>query len=178
MMTIHENRVSRLWVGRTDHGYLVRVEGRGTIKLSPLLQQFAVQSFEKDSEPSGNTVTVDLSACDYLDSTFLGCLLSLNRRYNHAADPRFMIAATPQKRRELLEPSNLNRVLAIRETCPESGRDLIELICPALLNTDLGRHVLECHRRLAEIEGPGRTAFRSIADRLESELEAALPGWM
>lgn len=182
MVTTREKRISRLRVGRKERDFLVRVQGRGTIKLSPLLHQFAVQSFESLTEADTNakqsTVTVDLADCDYLDSTFLGCLLSLNRRFNRAGDPRFLVAASPEKRRTLLEPSNMDRVLAIRETNPEPGCELIELVCPALLNTDLGRHVLECHRQLAQLDGPNQAAFRSVVDQLGYELEAALPGWM
>jgi len=182
MMTIREKRISRLRVGRKECDFLVRVQGRGTIKLSPLLHQFAVQSFGSrtdavaDAKPS--TVTVDLADCDYLDSTFLGCLLSLSRRFNRVGDPRFLIAASPEKRRALLEPSNLDRVLTIRETNSEPRCELIELVCPALLNTDLGRHVLECHRQLAQLDGPNQAAFRSVVDQLGNELGAALPGWM
>lgn len=182
MVTIREKRISRLRVGRKDRDFLVRVQGRGTIKLSPLLHQFAVHSFESgvdaDAGSRPSTVTVDLADCDYLDSTFLGCLLSLNRRFNRDGDPRFLIAASPEKRRVLLEPSNLDRVLAIRETNSEPSCEMIELVCPALLNTDLGRHVLECHRQLAELGGPNQAAFRSVVDQLGNELEASLPGWM
>jgi anti-anti-sigma regulatory factor len=182
MVRIREKRISRLSVGRKERDFLVCVQGRGTIKLSPLLHHFAVQSFETGTDAGANakhsTVTVDLTDCDYLDSTFLGCLLSLNRRFNRVGDPRFLIAASPEKRRELLEPSSLDRVLTIRETNPEPGCELIELVCPALLNTDLGRHVLECHRQLAQLGGSDQAAFRSVVDQLSNELDVALPGWM
>ena len=48
---------SMLRVGRTASGFLVQVEGRGTLSESPALQEFAVQSLDGPSGPS--TVVVD-----------------------------------------------------------------------------------------------------------------------
>ena len=173
MTHINERRVSKFRVCRTDCGYLVQVEGRGTVKLSPLLSQFVIQSIEMAPKWKPTSVAVDLSSCDYLDSTFLGCLLSLNRRFNRAGDSRFLVVATAETRRLLLEPSNMDRVIAISETCPASVSDPVELTSPALLNADLGQHVLECHRLLAEHDGPNKAAYRSIASQLDAEFANA-----
>src|SRR5687768_10917844 len=109
---------SQLKVGRTGAGYCVRVEGRGTMRESPAVEEFVARSMGGDPV----TVVVDLTACDYLDSTFLGCLLGLHKRFGKragpsAADPgptpgpRFAIAADPERRRKLLGPTRLDLVL-------------------------------------------------------------------
>jgi hypothetical protein len=51
----------------------------------------------------------------------------------------------------------------------------VELSGPILPRADLGRHVMECHRRLAELGGSRAPSFRSIADQLARELGEA-PG--
>ena len=38
-------------------------------------------------------------------------------------------------------------------------------------STDVMRHVMECHRLLAELGGPQQAAFAAIADHLERELK-------
>ena len=63
-------------VGRTEAGYAIRIEGRGTMRESPALQR--VVRTVLDGEACA--VTIDLAVCDYLDSTFLGCLVDLHRR--------------------------------------------------------------------------------------------------
>src|SRR5437016_6281177 len=93
---------SRLRVGLTASGYLVQVEGRGTLRESPALHEFAVQSLDGQRGPG--TVVVDLSHCDYLDSTFLGCLVSLHRKYNRTQPHRFQVAAPYDKCQRLLAP--------------------------------------------------------------------------
>ena len=66
-----------LKVARTSTGYCVRIEGRGTMRESPAAAEFVLRSLEKAPAPG---ITVDLSGCDYLDSTFLGCLVEMQRR--------------------------------------------------------------------------------------------------
>lgn len=164
---------SMLRVGRTASGFLVQVEGRGTVSESPALEEFAVQSIDGPSGPS--TVVVDLSLCDYLDSTFLGCLVNLHRKYNRSSPHRFQVAASNDQRQKLLAPTHLIQVLDLTEVCPELISDVLEVSRPSLPGDDLGRHVMECHARLAELGGSRAAAFRSIADQLARELGVA-PG--
>jgi anti-anti-sigma regulatory factor len=159
---------SVLRVGRTASGFLVQVEGRGTLQESPALQEFAVQSMDSPIGPS--TVVVDLSQCDYVDSTFVGCLLNLNRRFNQALPHRFQVAAPQDKCQKLLAPNHLHKLLDVTEACPEPITAVLEMSRPTLLARDLGRHIMECHRRLAELGGAQAAAFRSIADQLAREL--------
>ncbi len=162
---------STLRVGRTASGFLVQVEGRGTMSESPALQEFAVQSLDGPANPS--TVVVNLSHCDYLDSTFLGCLLNLHRKYNRTVPHRFQVAASGDKRQRLLGPNHLIQVLDLMDVSPQPISDVLEVSHPTLPGHDLGRHVMECHRRLAELGGAGAAAFRSIADQLAHELGEA-----
>ncbi len=162
-----------LRVGRTASGFVVQVEGRGTLSESPALQEFAVQSLDGPRGPS--TVVVDLSHCDYLDSTFLGCLVSLHRKYNRTSPHRFQVAASCDQRQKLLAPTHLDHLLDLTEVCPEPISDVLEVSRRILPSDDLGRHVMECHRRLAELGGCRASSFRSIADRLARELGEA-PG--
>ncbi len=164
---------SLLRVGRTASGFLVQVEGRGTMSESPALQEFAVQSLDGPTGPS--TVVVDLSHCDYLDSTFLGCLVNLHRKYNRTSPHRFQVAASSEQRQKLLAPTHLTHVLDLTEVGPEPISDVLEVSRPNLPGAELGRHVMECHARLAELGGSRAAAFRSIADRLARELGEA-PG--
>jgi anti-anti-sigma factor len=164
-----------LRVGRTDSGVLVHVEGQGTLSESPALREFVVQSLE--AQLGLSTVVVDLLHCDYLDSTFLGCLVGLHRKYNRTVPHRFLVVASHDKSQRLLGPTHLNQVLDVTDVCPEPIGETVELTGPILSTADLGRHVMECHRLLAELGGSRAPSFRSIADQLARELgEAPMRG--
>jgi anti-anti-sigma factor len=164
---------SMLRGGRTASGFLLLVEGQGTLTESPTLYEFTTQSLDTQLGPS--TVVIDLSHCDYLDSTFLGCLVELHRKCNRNEPHRFFVAASCEKSQKLLGPSRLDHLLDVTEVCPQPIGEVVELSGPILPRADLGRHVMECHRRLAELGGSRAPSFRSIADQLARELGEA-PG--
>ena len=153
-------------VGRIPPGYRVRVEGRGTLRESPAVHEFAGLALRDGA----STLVVDLSACDYLDSTFLGCLVDLHRRHGSGQPPRLLIAASPAVRRQAFAANHLEPLFHYVDECPEViGEDRV--IPPLVLGaSDLGWHILECHRRLAEVEGPNQSAFGTVVEGLAREL--------
>jgi anti-anti-sigma factor len=160
-----------LRVAKTASGFVVLVEGHGTLDESPALYEFAAQSLKTELGPS--SIVLDLSHCDYLDSTFLGCLAGLHRKYNRTMPHRFLVAASREKSQKLLGPTRLDNLVHVTEVCPELIGEVVELSRPILTGADLGRHVMECHRRLAELGGPRAPSFRSIADQLAGDLSEA-----
>ena len=103
-----DQRGSRLRIGRTNSGCVVRVEGRGTLRESPAIQEFALHFLEQEQERG--VFVIDLAGCDYLDSTFLGFLVLLHGRYNRTEPHRFLVAASDDQCQRLLAPSRLNRL--------------------------------------------------------------------
>ena len=157
---------SQTRVSRTCSGYCIRVEGRGTLRESPAIHALARHVLE--SEPG--TVIFDLEVCAYLDSTFLGALVDLHRRYGVAEPGRFLVAAHPEARRRLFGPNCLEELFRYIERFPDEAGEEFELPAVELGRDDLGRHVLECHRRLAELAGPNQAAMQRIVERLAEEL--------
>ena len=181
---------SALRVARTDEGCCVRVEGRGTMKESPAVQEFVTRTLTAaaaatpDAARPAAAVTIDLSACDYLDSTFLGCLLGLHKQFGKKAAgqaagkgdaPPFAVAAPPDRVAKLFGPTRLDRLIHPRSELPCAAGEWVPLDIPppASDKRDLAQHVLECHRRLAEVEGPQQAAFIRIAEQLEREVASA-----
>jgi hypothetical protein len=153
-------------VGRTGSGYRVRVEGRGTLKESPAVQEFAGRVLGEGEAD----LVVDLLYCDYLDSTFLGCLLTLQKRHGAGPSPRVLIAATDQVARRLFAASHLGSLFRFVDAGPAVVGAEEPLPTAPLDARNLAWHVMECHRRLAEVDGPDREAFAQVADALASEL--------
>jgi len=153
-------------VGRTGTGYRLRVEGRGTRRESPSVHEFAIRALE-DEAPS---LALDLSACEYLDSTFLGCLVGLYKRFGSGPMPRFSVAISPEACRRLLTPNHLDALIKTSPDCPPVIGEDLSLPVLALGASDLAWHIMECHRRLAEVEGPNQAVFAEVADQLAREL--------
>lgn len=146
---------------------MARIEGRGTLRESPAFHTFVTELLSR--YPSA-TLTLDLENCEYLDSTFLGCLISLSKHYPPAPATRFVIAATPGTRSRLLVTTHVDRALPIVNNLPPEVHEWSTIPSQPMEAHELGWHVMECHEHLAEVGGPQATAFRSIVERLAHDL--------
>jgi hypothetical protein len=168
-------------VARFPEGVTLRVQGPGTMSESRVVHAFA----EEVLGDASKRVVFDLSACSYVDSTFLGGLVSLYKRYvagtvpstsNSDAEPagRFAIFAPAEQRRLLFSVSRLDELLPFLEALPaaDGGHDLSLEVVPDASRDDLARYIVDCHRRLAELGGAEAQAFGRVADALEIELSS------
>lgn len=159
-----------LMIAPCHEGLIVRIDGRGTLNESPALRDTVRAVLDHDPE---TIVLLDLDSCTYLDSTLLGCLIGLHREYSLSQQqPRFQIVAGYEARQRLLAPMRLDSHLAIREALPQDIDAWFPIESDRLDLNAFGRHVMECHSRLAEAGVPKAAAFRQVADQLARELAA------
>jgi len=150
---------------RTSGGYRLRVEGCGTMQDSALAACFVKEAL---TDPACSVV-VDLSGASYLDSTFLGCLVAMYR--GHGAG-RVRIAAPKESAQALFGSSQLDRALRVSEDLPEPiGAYVTIKSQTGGGGAEMARHIMECHRQLAEIPGPQQQAFAAVAQQMARELE-------
>ena len=154
---------SELHVGHFDKGIILRVVGRGTMQESPAFRAVVEQS------PAA-VVVFDATQCDYVDSTFLGCLIWTKKACETPPARQFLIAASPATRVRLFTTSSLAHYFDFLDTCPEPLEPLVKLDVEKLDPAVLGRHVMRCHELLADLGGDKADAFRRVADRLAAEL--------
>lgn len=159
---------SELLMGYLSQGMVIRVVGRGTMQDSPAFRAAAELALE-----SGRLVC-DMSDCEYLDSTFLGCLIGVQKLAEMRQNAHFVIAANRQARIKLFSTSALDQYFQFEDDLLEATDVLVAIDGRELAREELGRHVLDCHRRLAERGGDEAETFRRICDRLEGELEGRI----
>lgn len=169
--------VSQLKIARIPEGYCLKVEGSGTMRESRAAHEFVARCIAD----GGSSVAIDLSCCQYLDSTFLGCLVSLSRRFGRGAEanaPRMTIAGLSPFCRRAFTSSRMDTVLRFGDEPPVVSGEWITLPAQALdeaAQDEVARHVIDCHRQLADLGGPSHEAFRRVADAFERELQARTP---
>lgn len=162
-------KASALKVAPTDSGCRIRVEGRGTMNESPAAQAVAARTLAGDDKA---VVAFDLTGCEYLDSTFLGLLTGLFRTHGRGPAGRFYVAAPPDVRQRLLGGCRLDKIIPSKDAPPEPCGPWVDLPTGLMEPAELLRHMLECHRTLAEVDCPSRPAFQRLVNQLERELTA------
>jgi anti-sigma B factor antagonist len=154
-----------LTIHRTNTGYVFRIAGRGTMHESPAVRDFICGAME-----DGASIVVDLTDCEYLDSTFLGCLVLLHKRGRNEKGS-FAVHADERVRSRLLGCVGLDRVLDFVEQCPECVGPPVTLPLANLERNEFWHHLLETHRKLAELGGPSAESFGRIADQMAREID-------
>lgn len=149
-----------------DSGYVVSLEGRCTLQESPAFKDFVHKCLD-----SGLNVSLDLTACDFLDSTFLGCLIGIHKRSLQLGKMQFRVYASESCRLHLLSTSGLHHLFDFVDELPDTIGDCLSLEFRRVDTYDLGRHVMHSHRLLADMDGEDSDRFQSIADRFQHELD-------
>ena len=160
-------RLTQLKIAPTETGCVIRVEGEGTMGQSPAAREVALNTLGADPKA---VVVFDLSACEYLDSTFLGCLMDVYRQFGRTQPQRYFIAATAEQRKKLLGPTHIDRLIPTLDAAPATCGQWVSVRTQSLSSRDLTRHVMECHQALADSECPMRGVFAKIVQHLEREL--------
>jgi len=157
---------AKITVARFAQGVAVQVDGAGTMSESPVVYAFA----EEILKTTDQQVIVNLAACTYLDSTFLGGLVGLLKR--HGADPgRFAIYAPAPTRQSLFGVSRLDKILPFVDVLPPVEADFSLEARNQMSRDELGRYIVDCHRRLAELGGDQAQDFGRVAEALAGELD-------
>lgn len=155
---------TQMFVGQIADGCVLRVVGRGTMQESVAFRSAIESNLDC-------LIVFDASECTYLDSTFLGCLIGIQKSAEKSSRGRFVIAASDAMRLQLFATSSLDKYFDFIDNCPEIIGEMQKVPVDHLDAVTLGRHIAHCHQRLADRGGPEASAFRSIADRLSRELE-------
>lgn len=151
-------------LGSTTDQSVIRVTGRGTMRESPALRTAAEVALER------GPLVIDMSACEYLDSTLLGCLIGI-RKLAEQQKRQFDIVASESQQVKLFSTSSLDKYFDFVDEPPKVAGEWME-IEPENLDTEaLSRHVLVCHERLADRGGTEGAVFRRVCDRLTTEIE-------
>jgi anti-anti-sigma regulatory factor len=165
-----QNQPTVVKVAPTEQGCCIRIEGCGTMQESRAAQDLAASTLETTPDA---VVVFDLCDCEYLDSTFIGCLLQLYRAHGRSKPPRCMVAAPQVKRKKLLGACAVDRLIPAVDSPPNVLGQWVNLAQFKGDRTELMRHVMECHRALSEVDCPMKGAFAKIADGIERDLARA-----
>src|SRR5277367_3467577 len=101
--------MSKILVARSANLGFVKVVGRGSFQNSGCLRSF-YQQLLKDGV---KRFVVDLDACTYLDSTFMGILLGLGQQLKSAGNGLLHILNASPRNLELLKNLGLDRLLQV-----------------------------------------------------------------
>src|SRR5579871_6474998 len=182
--------MSKILVARgADLGF-IRVVGRGSFQNSGCLKAF-YQQLLKDGV---HRFVVDLEACSYLDSTFLGILLGLGIKLKEAGNGLLHVLNASPRNLELLKNLGLDRLIQLEGSAkgangtsnghsnPGNGSapaavkngvaedKLQEMPCPIPTREEAAPTILEAHETLMNFDSRNVPKFKDVVEFLREDL--------
>ncbi len=147
---------------QNDRTLTFQVEGRATMTHSlPFRRQG-----ERALEHGTTHLRVDLRNCTYMDSTFLGTLLTLKKAVDRIGAHMTLVApSTPCVK--ILHQMGLTDVLPAQSEDVDPQVSWTELPC-GINDPGFQRTVVQAHEELAALPGPAGEEFKSVVRCLES----------
>ncbi len=178
-MVDDEQSPDRLLV-RVDEGVAyVRVEGRGTFRVSPALKDFGLAALEQGAR----RLVMDFSACVGLDSTFMGVMAGLAFRYGQVDGGKVYAINLSSKTRHLLSTLGLDRFvethLAGKSFTASGAMPSAESFEAADVGererADLTRTMIEAHEDLIKASTANLPKFKDVLVFLREDLRRHTP---
>ena len=163
-----------LEVARQGVTAYLRVLGRATFTVGPVLKQFGTAAIEEGC----TRMVLDASACEGMDSTFMGVLAGMATRLARQTGGKMLILNVPDKLFEVLSTLGLNQLME----CRRLGAAPEPLLKPPLTAPDLSpisavsadlqttQHVmLEAHTDLAAVSAENQLRFKDVLTYLRED---------
>ncbi len=168
-----ENNHDNLTAAYIDQSAVIRVEGRGSFKISPPMKQFIHQVINKQS---ATRILIDMTDCSGMDSTFMGVIAGIACLIKSKPAFSFKLINLSEKNKKLLTTLGVDRVvdysLASLEDHGLSGKETgTQTLEPDLSDRlNAAKTTLEAHETLVEINPENLQKFKSVLEFLEDDV--------
>jgi len=163
-------------VARQGATVYLRVLGRATFTVGPVLKQFGTAAIEEGC----TRMVLDASACEGMDSTFIGVLAGMATRLARQAGGTMLMLNVPDKLFEVLNTLGLNQLMECRRmgAAPEQLLEpplTAQSLSPiAAVSADLQTTqnvMLEAHTDLAAVSAENQLRFKDVLTYLREDVK-------
>lgn len=151
-------------------GLFVKAEGHITAVLSADLREVIFERLSR--EPVPPLLGVDLSACDYMDSTFMGLLVGFHKKFKVLSGRSLTVLRPSPECTKLLTGLGILKLMErVEGPVPPSPTEWV-LVTKNLKPTV--EVILSAHRNLSELSPDNEKKFASLQEALEQQVKKGL----
>lgn len=170
------NNQDNLTAAYIDQTAVIRVEGRGSFKISPPMKQFIHRVIESKS---ANRILIDMSDCVGMDSTFMGVLAGLSYHVKDKPGFTLKLINLSEKNQKLLITLGVDRVVdySLSSTGEEKKlvdgqTDGVQTLEPDFADKlEAAKTTLEAHQTLVDINPENFAKFESVLELLQADVQ-------
>jgi anti-sigma B factor antagonist len=159
---------ANIMIARNNDGYSIRVEGRATFECSSPIKNFA------DNLVAGTIkkVNIDLKACIWMDSTFMGTLATLGLHAKRA-DVVVNIINANEKNIKLLKELGIYKLFIYDSNPSKTVSNAWEKITGRTRENkrNIAKTVLEAHETLMTVDKENVVKFKKVVVLVKKDLD-------
>jgi anti-anti-sigma factor len=156
-----------LFYQENDDGLFIRAQGHITAAVSTDLREVILDRLSLAPVPP--LLGVDLSACEYMDSTFMGLLVGFHKRYKVLTGRALTILRPTPECVKLLSGLGILKLMSlVAGSFPPSPRMWTGLRANQAPSTEI---LLNAHQNLSEISTENEKKFSALQNVLEQQLQ-------
>jgi anti-anti-sigma factor len=155
-----------VYVNSMNHVCYLRAQGHMTALYCADIKEYLNEKIQEDKELE--EVVFDLSSCEYMDSTFMGLLVSLNKRLQRDIGKKLELQNPSSQCLSLLKNLGILKLLAILSeeiSFPDRMEELEHHQDPD------PRFILDSHEALMELNGKNHKEFSLLSQILKKQLD-------
>lgn len=166
----------KVWVAMHKQTALIRVEGRGSFKVSTALKEFGLSALDA----GGTQIVLDMSHCVGMDSTFMGVLAGLASRLRERTGGGMVLLNLTPRTRSLVATLGLDQIVQAYEPghTPDALKSLAALSeglsALAAAGADraaITKTMIEAHEDLVKLTPENMPRFKDVLTYLREDLQ-------
>jgi len=151
-----------LFVKETNNRIYIRAQGHVTANSCPELKSRVFDRLE--AKPAVEDVLIDMSGCEYMDSTFMGLIVGFNKRFLRFSERPIRLFGVNETCLKLLKTIGILRLVTIES---ESPRFPEPLECLGSGKKAGAGFVLRAHEELMELSEENERRFSALRSVLK-----------
>jgi len=170
-MAVSNTNADSLLLGSDQRGFFLVARGSIRASLCFPLRESLLEQLGKG--PAAPAVSADLSQCSYVDSTFIGLLVAVDKRLRKISGARLRLHRPSPACRDLLAQVGLGAYLQIEDS-PIELPSRMEVVSSAE-QRPAAEFILSAHEALMETSEEARKKFGLLKEMLEKKLRKEKP---
>jgi anti-anti-sigma factor len=170
-MAASSNQTDNISLGRDHRGYFVAARGAIRAGLCYPLREALLSRLEGVEKIPA--VYVDLSQCSYMDSTFIGLLVAMDKKLRKSSGGRLHVLNPTPECREILRQIGLETFLLVEKGTFDVPQDMADI--SSAHERPAAEFILGAHEALMDVSEEARQKFRLLKEMLEKKIRNGKP---
>ncbi len=161
-----------LTVGYDKNNVYIYVAGEATMMIASTLKKFIFDIVGQFESATEHNIFINLSDCKYMDSTFIGTLIIVEKKCVDILSKHILISKPSIYCEEVLQNMGLLKVFTITEEMPVSENiHLTELIMRDIDRLENAILMFQAHEELSNVSQENKKQFKLVTETLKKEIE-------